>query len=178
MNDYLSKPFNQSQMQAILKSWLGSEGETDNHAQPENTRQPQVTELEHAPNLAPLSLSPLDPDKLQELLGLDEDGRFFGRLVEAYLTKSATDLEQLRQGVAEACANQIREAAHSLKSSSANVGGLILSRLCQEIEMAGHKGELSNTQELLEQLELHYRELSDELIRQSRIDATHDSISL
>jgi histidine phosphotransfer protein HptB len=72
---------------------------------------------------------PLDADvlaKLEELMGED-----FHLLVETYLKDSEHRLAQL---MTAADLQVVREAAHSFKGSSSNMGAVGLAQLCAELE--------------------------------------------
>jgi HPt (histidine-containing phosphotransfer) domain-containing protein len=58
--------------------------------------------------------------------------------------------------LAERNAEALVESAHSLKSSSANLGALALTELCKELETAGRQGRLADASELLQQVNAVY----------------------
>lgn len=92
------------------------------------------------------SITELDAEALKRLRELDPGGK--GRLVERVLgafESSSTKLrEQLRQARAARDLEQIRHVAHTLKSSSASIGGLALSRICAEIEASVRADRVAN----------------------------------
>ncbi|WP_426152684.1 Hpt domain-containing protein [Pseudomonas sp. DC3000-4b1] len=76
-----------------------------------------------------MTTPPLDADvlaKLEELMGED-----FPLLVETYLKDSEHRLGQLMSATDP---RVVREAAHSFKGSSSNMGALSLARLCGDLE--------------------------------------------
>ena len=80
----------------------------------------------------------LDEEALQRLRDLDPGGR--GRLLKRVLRAFEASVSRLAPQLAEARQRDdlqgIRHVAHTLKSSSASIGALRLSRLCAEIEAA------------------------------------------
>ena len=85
----------------------------------------------------PPALPPvLDPASLQRLHELDPQGtsRVVERVLRAFDTSLARLLPQARQALAQSDLEAVRHVAHTLKSSSASVGALQLSRCCAEIE--------------------------------------------
>jgi HPt (histidine-containing phosphotransfer) domain-containing protein len=85
----------------------------------------------------PSALPPvLDPASLQRLHELDPQGtnRVVERVLRAFDTSLARLLPQARQALAQGDLEAVRHVAHTLKSSSASVGALQLSRCCAEIE--------------------------------------------
>lgn len=101
----------------------------------------------------------LDQDALQRLRELDPSGG--ARLIERVLGAFATSIERLEPQLAAARAKAdmrtISQVAHTLKSSSASVGALELSRLCAEIEDAVRDQAFGRIDEPLDamQRELH-----------------------
>jgi CheY-like chemotaxis protein/HPt (histidine-containing phosphotransfer) domain-containing protein len=145
MNDYLSKPFTQAQLQALLQQWLvNSEAEQPATAAP-----------------APIPLaeeSVLDPAPLNQIRALQRPGApsLLAKVIGVYLDNSPTLVQRLREAVAQGDAKALRETAHSLKSSSANLGAASLAALCKELEQMGRDGQLQGAAEKLSALQQHY----------------------
>ena len=74
---------------------------------------------------------------------------FLELIVNAYLDEAPRHLGELRKGVAAANLDAVRMAAHTLKSSSANVGAVRLSGVLQQMESAAVKKENATLAELL-----------------------------
>jgi HPt (histidine-containing phosphotransfer) domain-containing protein len=90
-----------------------------------------------APPTPPQALaSVLDPASLQRLHELDPQGtnRVVERVLRAFETSLTRLLPQARQALAMGDHEVVRHVVHTLKSSSASVGALELSRCCSEIE--------------------------------------------
>ena len=62
------------------------------------------------------------------------------KVINIYLKGAPEQLESIRQAVTQDDGSALERAAHSLKSSSANLGALQLSEICRELEMLGKKG--------------------------------------
>ena len=88
--------------------------------------------------------NPLDPAALEKIRALQRDGApdLVNMVVEQYLTDSSSLVETLREAVQSGNADELRNAAHSLKSSSANVGAMILAELCKMIEVKARENDL------------------------------------
>ena len=85
----------------------------------------------------PQALAPvLDEASLQRLHGLDPQGtsRVVERVLRAFEASLTRLLPQARQALACGDHEAVRHVVHTLKSSSASVGALELSRCCSEIE--------------------------------------------
>ncbi|WP_306017594.1 Hpt domain-containing protein [Balneatrix alpica] len=93
----------------------------------------------------------LDQSMLDELRLVMEDE--FGLLLETYLDDSDNRLQTLKQALAAADAGKIREAAHSLKGSSGNIGAKELAEICKNLEDAGRESNLELAAQLLPQVE-------------------------
>ncbi len=98
------------------------------------------------------SLPLLDPGAFVRLREWGGD-ELLGKMVALYLKNAPGRLEEIRAGVAEGDGSRIEQGAHSLKSSSGNLGAVRLQRLCQQMEDAGEDGRLDDAQALLPELE-------------------------
>lgn len=74
----------------------------------------------------------LDIEQLAELKEVLEDE--FQVLINTYLADAQIRLALIEQGIAKQDYEQIRLAAHSLKGASANIGAVVLSNLCEQLE--------------------------------------------
>ena len=76
----------------------------------------------------------IDPSALTRVLDMaGGDRSFVVEIIDEYLADSSRLLASLR----EASGDELRRAAHSLKSTSASVGAVRLAELCAEVERAG-----------------------------------------
>lgn len=130
MDDYLSKPFKQDQLTALLEKWLP---ETGDKVPPQHTCQ--------APDSAPDTREPgealsVDPSAFAELDKLQMEGApdLVVRVIKMYLKSAEELVEKIRTGIQGGDHAKAQSAAHSLKSSSATVGAMRLSALSRDIE--------------------------------------------
>jgi HPt (histidine-containing phosphotransfer) domain-containing protein len=81
----------------------------------------------------------LDPKTLANLRALQRPGGgdVLSQIVHLYLEKAPQLLALLHEAVTRNDAAAIFRLAHSLKSSSGNVGAVTLVELCQELEVMG-----------------------------------------
>ena len=88
-------------------------------------------------------------------------------LLEEMITSYLEDTEIRLQAIAEAIervdAEAIDQAAHSMKSSSANLGASNLARLCEELEQLGRNKTIEGTQDLLTAAKSEYMLVQQEL---------------
>ena len=64
-------------------------------------------------------------------------------------------------------AESIRQAAHALKSSSANVGAMAFADLCKEVELAAAAGKLDHARVLVDGLLAEHRKVLQALDAQN-----------
>lgn len=74
----------------------------------------------------------IDNEQLAELKEVLEDE--FGILITTYLADAKLRLQLIEQGLQNQDYEAVRLAAHSLKGASANLGALILAKLCEKLE--------------------------------------------
>jgi HPt (histidine-containing phosphotransfer) domain-containing protein len=102
--------------------------------------------------------NPLDPAPLQALRALQQPGGpdIVGNVLRTYLAHTPQLLAAMQQAVSSADALALRQAAHSLKSSSANVGAQALAALCKELEAMGRANTLGRAASVLADVEAAY----------------------
>jgi HPt (histidine-containing phosphotransfer) domain-containing protein len=78
----------------------------------------------------------LDPQAVDQLRRLDPSGsnRLIERIVEAYRGSADKLVPQLRESLARGDHAAVRMVAHTLKSSSQNIGASRLAQLCAAVE--------------------------------------------
>jgi CheY-like chemotaxis protein/HPt (histidine-containing phosphotransfer) domain-containing protein len=81
-------------------------------------------------------------------------------LIAIYLEDSPQLLHLIREAVLTDNPDSLRRSAHTLRSSSASLGSLSLSKLCKELEDLGRSGTTTGAAEQLEQLEVEYKRMT------------------
>lgn len=145
MDDFLSKPFTQGQLREVLTR----------HSL--TTRAPGAATCE-ASSTDRLAAGVLDEAALENIRALQRSGRpdVLQTVIGHYLASAPKLLVGLRQAVESGDAKALRMAAHSLKSSSRNLGALALATLCQELEHMGRASAIEGATALLADLESGY----------------------
>jgi len=87
-------------------------------------------------------------------VGGDRD--FLAELIETYLDDSPRLLEAMHTALAAGNADDFRRAAHSLKSNSASLGAMPLSRMARGLEELGKAGTLEEAAADLAEAEAEY----------------------
>lgn len=101
-------------------------------------------------------------DRLLEITG--DDPEFLDDLIETYLTDSELQLEAMRAAAAANDAAALLRPAHTLKSSSANVGALILADLCRSLEADARAGAVPAMADRVEACAATFRAARSELL--------------
>ncbi|NRR31336.1 Hpt domain-containing protein [Oxalobacteraceae bacterium] len=79
------------------------------------------------------------------------------RVLHAYIDDTPSHLQALRQAVAAANTASLRRVAHSLKSSSANVGADLLAQLSRDMEALGRDEHTDGAAALLSVMEREFK---------------------
>jgi HPt (histidine-containing phosphotransfer) domain-containing protein len=85
-----------------------------------------------------------------------DDPAFLAELIDTFLRDAPALLETLRGALDEADAQQVRRAAHTLKSNGRVFGATTLAELCQQLEAIARKDTLAGAAELLGRIEGEY----------------------
>jgi PAS domain S-box-containing protein len=154
MDDYVSKPFTVEQLRLLLQRWL--------------VRQPTSPLATALPSGPPVMLppapivplvvppSPLDQQTLDNLQALPNGPTILRKVIQAYLRHTPRLLEALREAITHDESVAWRQIAHSLKSSSANIGALKLAALCKDLEMLHTTPATAAAATMLAQIETAY----------------------
>jgi HPt (histidine-containing phosphotransfer) domain-containing protein len=92
------------------------------------------------------------------------DWAFVDELVDTYLEDGVAQIEALRAAVASNSIADLVRPAHSMKSSSLNVGALQLGELARTLEEAGRSGQIPNAAEQVEAIATSFDGVRRELI--------------
>lgn len=87
-------------------------------------------------------------DDLRELGGSEDPG-LLAELIDLFLSDAPGRLRDVEEGLAKGEIARVERAAHTLKSSSANIGAMNLSAICKRIEELARKKESAGIAPLL-----------------------------
>ena len=182
MEDYLSKPIDVEELvEALLRSRpiaggsgrprrvdapTRADGVASNGAQTPGSEDGMDVEGESAPSLDPDPAVPtLDLSVLQRFVEqLGDDGWDVVReIIDVFLQDVPKMLAELRGAADASDARTVDRSAHTLKSSSASLGGLAMARLCADLEARAHGGSLDGAVESVERIGHEYERLRDAL---------------
>ena len=166
MDDYLSKPFTQQQLGAVIGRWVVLPLASTVHHDDEPYQQPAVQAP--PPKPAPRAIPERDVinhHALENIRALSKDrgDALVQKVVAAYVDDTPQHLQALRQAIAALDTNNIRKTAHSLKSSSANVGAETLAQMCKEMETLGRTETTEGASGILTSMEREFHAVRDSL---------------
>ena len=158
MDDYLSKPFTIQRLHETLAKWITGDGKPDVGRSVE----PPLTTSDAAQD----QTSPINPAVLEGIQVLDDNGGqgLLGKVLSLYLSDSPKLMVGILSAVEKGDGESLRRAAHTLKSSSANVGATDLPELCRKVEEMARAGEIpASGDPLLGRLKEEYRSVWEAL---------------
>jgi PAS domain S-box-containing protein len=142
MNDYVAKPIRAEELVAALK-----------RAKP----------LANGDGgSAAVGYVSLDDAALRNLRDLGGD-EFLGEVIDAFLADAPTLIATLRSSLDEPNTEELRRAAHTLKSNGATLGAEDFAELCRTLEYKAKDGELDGASELVDRIEHEYKPLEEAL---------------
>jgi PAS domain S-box-containing protein len=169
MDNYLSKPIRMEELAAALRrcrprvapwrpatAWEASVG----------AQAPPDGELRGQPRSAGV-LHPPALERLMQTIG--DDRGLLAALIDTFLDDVPRLVDGARQGLQQGQADEVRRAAHTLKSNGATFGAIRFSELSRELEALARSGTLEGTADLLARIEGEYESvrLALEAVRQS-----------
>jgi signal transduction histidine kinase/DNA-binding response OmpR family regulator/HPt (histidine-containing phosphotransfer) domain-containing protein/HAMP domain-containing protein len=190
MDDYLGKPFSREQLSTILDRWLpsGRKSALQSVTEPRGDRAPTMEQAEerseslnsavgasgesrvaHGPSPDRFSHLELLDRKMLDMLripGKDGQPGLLERVTVKFLESSSKQVKKLRQAIAIGGASEIRSVAHSLKSSSANLGAAKLAAMCAELESLARAGAVEGCATILALLEAEYGRVCEALAKE------------
>ncbi len=153
MDDYLSKPYTENQLRAALKNWLTPPGES---------AKAEVRAIEISADTACATHESenavIDDGVISPLRTSRPD--LFKRLIATYLNYAPSALIELRSALESDDLTTLGRVAHSLKSSSANLGATQLSKHCRDLEMASRDQKEVNVAPLVASIESAFADVA------------------
>ena len=143
MNDYVAKPIRAEELAAALKRAKPlAAGDASSEERVESVS--------------------LDDDALQNLRDLGGE-EFLREVIDAFLADAPELIAALRGSLDVASAEELRRAAHTLKSNGATLGAEGFAELCRTLEQRAKAGELDGAGELVGRIEQEYGALEEAL---------------
>jgi HPt (histidine-containing phosphotransfer) domain-containing protein len=123
-----------------------------------------------------MSLPAIDRETLDRLLDITGgDIEFLDDLVDTYLEDGRAQVAALRAAVAAGVSADLVRPAHTLKSSSANVGALELADACRWLEAAARAGDVADADQRVGAIAGAFEAAQEELLAARAERGSHDS---
>jgi PAS domain S-box-containing protein len=141
MNDYVAKPIRSDELAAALKRAGG-------------LRQADVV-----PGPPAISLESGALQNLKDLGGVE----FLTEVVDVFLADAPGLMSSLRSALERGDTEELRRAAHTLKSNGSTLGAVEFAKRCHTVEQHARDGLLDGVPELVDQIEREYPALQEAL---------------
>ncbi|MFK7732686.1 MAG: EAL domain-containing protein [Pseudomonadales bacterium] len=155
MSDFLSKPFEQSDLYRVINTWLPEQKLRQRSAandEPENEQQRRL-------------VSSIDTEAIEKLRTLQRPGQadIVEKLVGNFLDTVAATLENIQDAFIGGDGNKIHQYTHPLKSTAATLGASHLARLISEMDDNCRQGSIAGCSALLQDIEEEVKLVCSEL---------------
>jgi CheY-like chemotaxis protein len=151
MDDFLTKPFDDRQMEEALLRWLKPSGARPAASGPAE----EISTSEDGSDGKHSRGQVLDLTVLDKLRSLDRPGKpsRFGRTVSKFSEIGPPLVAAIKENQSKNDAEALWRSAHSLKSSAGALGAVGLSERCAQIEKLAQDARLDETRRLVDALE-------------------------
>jgi two-component system, sensor histidine kinase len=160
MDDFLTKPFTQLELGAVLKKWVPAAQNA-----PRRAAEPSPSPTADA-SPAPL----LDAGVLRDIAALGRPA-LLSSLIDLYMQHSPPLIGAIEAAARNRQQTELAEAIHTLKSSTANLGGARLAALLKECEAMASGGRVEEAAQRLQRIRAEYRDFCDALGREKSATA-------
>ena len=145
-DDYLSKPFTRDQLSRLIRR----------HLRPAPGGAPDLQQAARGEETISMDKMTGALEMIRQLPG-NRGMEILRNVVDLYLANTPTLLQTMREAESGGDAAKLKAAAHSFKSSSANLGAMKLAEVCLELEVLGRAGSTEGALPLLAKVEKEYR---------------------
>ncbi len=172
MDGYISKPIRIEELVKVLKQCYLSINKNVDGCKRLTSRQeievspsPSLVQQSQKTTIQVLDLYMLE--SIRQMAGANAD-EFVTKIINNYFEIAPQLLSEIDAAVDTADANKLFQAAHALRSSSANLGATKLSGICQELESIGRTGTTVGAQSLRSQAESMYQLVKNALLKECK----------
>ena len=152
MNDYVTKPINADELDAVLERWTST------------PRQQPLEELDPSPNA-----EPLDHRALGNLRKLEiTTPGLLKNVAELFLKDTPIGLERLRDAVGAKDAALVSRLAHTMKGTAGNLGARGMAAICADVEAHAAVGDIKSAPTRVYELDQEFDRVRSALIAISK----------
>jgi CheY-like chemotaxis protein len=165
MNDYASKPFDPDRLFATIRNCL------ENYSADEERSPvaPSTEETGDSPEVG-IDLATVEPLRVGK-------PDLWKKLVGIFLKTTPASIKTLEQALASDNWPAVQMTAHTLKSSSANMGAAKLSDICQQLEAVAREGRWEKGPALLSEIRCEFDIVAADLTRNSGDDTAAGTVN-
>jgi|GEM_PF-1691102 len=161
MDDYVSKPFAQVTLLAVLAKWtqgktVENNVENEDENKEENKDASNLTQgkeavQQHRAEQSRTDEAIIDLNAVQALRDLQKPGRpdVLTRVINTFNKDAPRLVAEILRAAHSSDAEALRHAAHTLKSSSAYLGATVLSTNCRDIEQLARSANIDEAKKLI-----------------------------
>lgn len=151
MDDYLSKPFTINQLSQTLSRWL--------------TKKSLPSSQGESLSIPTTEVEVLDDNAFKQIRSLHRPGQedLVAKVVKLYLESAPELLQRIQEAYDNQDFESLNGVAHSLKSSSANVGAKAFANLCKSLEQCSREGRWQDLKGLMAQLQTAFNRVEEAL---------------
>jgi CheY-like chemotaxis protein/HPt (histidine-containing phosphotransfer) domain-containing protein len=157
MNDFLSKPIEDTKLHEILAKYLEkSTGDVP-------AVSPQAAAASEPQKAS--AFNSVDVSVLEKLNVLQEEGEpdIVVELIRSFMDQTPSRLSNLHTAFATGDFEAVCDEAHTIKSSARTMGGLYLGELCQELEDLRSSPAPEKVKDLADKIQSEYLKMAEEL---------------
>lgn len=156
MDDFISKPLNQVELEKVLEKWMPRIKNADMHP---GTLEGEMKEEGQSELVAPNIDSSSNAAVLTSLRELAGGGppEVFSSLIHEYLQEGHECFTQMAMALEENDANALKKAAHKFKGSSQIIGAERLAEICKALEDSGCTNVLEEVGKILDHFFAEYQ---------------------
>ena len=147
MDDFLSKPFTQQQLATLLRRWLAMR----------SLPEPERRDLSRVPLI--------DAGVLRNIAALAKPA-LLNSMIDLYLQHSPSLIGEIETAAANMHAGALSQAVHTLKSSTANLGGARLAMVAKECEVLIRDGGITQAASVVSRIRKEYQDFCAALSRE------------
>ena len=173
MDDYVSKPFDRDQLRTVAERWLpaaGSQVDAPAESAAAGGRVGAPRDAEVARGASERQDEGGEPavnlTALDQIRSLQRPGApsVLERVAKLYFTNTPDLLASMATAIARADREALRQAAHTLKSTSATLGAGRLARLCRETEEVARTGAPISETSRVDSMQAEYERVRRDLL--------------
>ena len=129
MDGYLIKPVEAARLLRTIYACVAEEADSDREPWPEEG---QVADIASHPRFSGESEPVIEFRALRDLESLDPRGAFLTDVLDRFIVDTEQVLRDMADAVSAGDLPVLRDNAHALRSSAANIGAMRLHRLCSD----------------------------------------------